>query len=508
MQQATADGRPRAKAPSIVNSALAQASLGQRALSQIGLSSAAPLLVIAGLVTSGISTTGMTSIPIAFLALALVLGVWVQGYAAMAARIRNAGSLYTYVSLGLGRHAGLSVAMIAFVTYSFMQIALYGIVGPTASSLIETVTGLAVPWWHCSLIAWAIVAVLGVRPIDLNSTVLGLMLAGELIFVTVFIVTALAHPANGTVSFASFNPSTFSAEQLLTVLVIAYAGFVGIEAVTSYSEEAKNPKRTVRRAIYTVLAMMAVLYGLASWALTVTVGENDIVAAARAQGPDLMFNITGHHLGSHIQTAGKIMFLTSMLAGLIAFHHNINRYVFSLGREGVFSRRFAATSASGAPYNASALQSVTGLLAIAVVVATGADPLVWLFFILGLTGSFGVLIATTAASVAVIAYFRKHPTTDVSRWQRLIAPTIAAVLMFGILIATVIYYDVLLGVAPGSPVRWIMPASFVVAAAGGVALAFVMRSRRRDAYDRIGRSGPADQAGTDPDRRPPTVSGC
>ena len=86
-----------------------------------------------------------------------------------------------------------------------------------------------------------------------------------------------------------------------------------------------------------------------------------------------------------------------------------------------------------------------------------------LFFWLGTTGGFGILLLLALTSVAVIAFFARDPRGETA-WRRLIAPALAAVLLTGIVVLAVLHYATLLGVPPGSPAAWALPASYAVVA--------------------------------------------
>jgi hypothetical protein len=58
----------------------------------------AGLTVAAGVITSAYATTGLTGIPFAFLAVAVVLGLFVPGYVAMTRHITNAGAFYAFIA--------------------------------------------------------------------------------------------------------------------------------------------------------------------------------------------------------------------------------------------------------------------------------------------------------------------------------------------------------------------------------------------------------------------------
>ena len=130
------------------------------------------------------------------------------------------------------------------------------------------------------------------------------------------------------------------------VLVLAILGFVGFESAVVFSEESKDPKRTVPLATYLSVAIIAGLYALSSWTMTVAVGPDQIVAEAGEQSVELIFNLAAAHLGDTAVTIGQVLFLTSVLAAMISFHNTTARYTFALGRERVLPAVFGQTSAA------------------------------------------------------------------------------------------------------------------------------------------------------------------
>ena len=70
--------------PGSLSSALARDRLGVAAVVFFVMSAAAPLTGIAGVVPTGLAVTGLIGIPIAFIAVAIVLMVFSIGYVAMA----------------------------------------------------------------------------------------------------------------------------------------------------------------------------------------------------------------------------------------------------------------------------------------------------------------------------------------------------------------------------------------------------------------------------------------
>lgn len=474
-----------------VSRTLASNRLGVPAVVFFVLSAATPLTVVAGVVTTGFAVTGIIGLPIAFAAIAALLALFSVGYVAMSRHITNAGAFYTYVTHGLGRPAGVAAAYMALLAYNLLQVGLYGIIGVAAAPTFERWFDITLDWWVIALIAWAIVGGLGLLRIDVNGTVLAVLLLSEMAIIIIYAIANLGSPADGEVTFDTLQIGNLFESGAGAILVLAVLGFVGFEASVVYSEESRDPKRTIALATYISILVIAVVYVLASWAMSVAAGPENIVAFTQENGPGTIFVQAAMNLGTTWVDIGEALFVTSVLAAMISFHNTVARYGFALGRERVLPSALGRTSpSSGAPVTASVVQSLIGLVVILIYVFFDLDPLVQLFFNLGTSGGFGVLVLVTLTSVAVLAFFARHPSGE-NVWRRLVAPVLATVLLGIVVILAISNYDILIGSAPDAPERWILPGLFVVAALIGVVWAQFLKSTRPDVYEAIGQGANA-----------------
>jgi amino acid transporter len=438
--------------------------------------------VVAGVVTTMYAVTGLSAIGAAFVAVALVLAVFAVGYVAMARYITNAGALYAYISRGLGRPAGVGAALVAALAYNLLQVGLYGMFGPTLAGYLADKVGLDLSWWVYSLGAWLLVAILGVLRVDLNGRVLGVLLCAEVAVLLVLAIAGLGDPAAG-VPLTSLSPGgLFGHPGIGALLVIALLGYVGFEAAAVFSEEARAPRRTVPVAVYTSLALIGAIYALASWAMSVHYGDDQVAAVAAQQGPGMLFAMSS----STVAEIATVLFMTSLFAAMISFHNAVARYMFALGRERVLPGALARTEPrTGAPRVASLSQSAFGLAVIVLYALAGWDPMVRLFFWLGTTGAFGVLCLLAVTSIAVIRFFARDPRGEPA-WRRLVAPALATLALLAMVWSGLANYATLLGVPPGSTEAWVLPALFAVAGVAGILYGLWLRSSRPDVYQGIG----------------------
>lgn len=466
------------------------------------VAASAPLTVLGGGVTTTFAVTGNAGVPLSFLLLAAALALFAVGYAAMSRHVANAGAFYSYLAKGLGRTWGVAGAFVALISYNGMQIGLYGLFGAGFGAFATESLGVDLPWYVWAFLAVAVVGALGVLRVDLNASVLAVLLILEVVVVALYDVGALGHPAGGTLTGDGLSVAQLFGPGLGAVLAFAVAGFIGFESGAIYSEECRNPRITVARATFVTLAFTGVFYALSAWAMVQTVGAGNLQAAATDQGPGLVFSALAEHWSPIVADVANLLFLTSVFAALLSFHNGVARYLFALGREEVLPSGLSRVGArSGGPFTGSLCQTLLAAVIVLVFVLAGADPVLQLFTWLSSgIAAVGVVLLMTGTSAAVVGYFRTHRTAA-TPWQRLVAPAAATAVLLAILLVMIVNFDALLGTDPTSPLRWILPGLVLLAAGLGAAWGAVLRSRRPDVYRGIGSTAMA----TEDDEAAPVV---
>ncbi|WP_340684160.1 APC family permease [Amycolatopsis coloradensis] len=455
------------------------------------VAAAGPLFAIAGGVPTNYAVTGSIGVPLSFLLLGPILGLFAVGYAAMSRYITNAGAFYPYVANGVGKSTGAGIAFVTLISYNAIQISIYGLFGWSVSTWLGTLTGSPPPWWLCALVMVLIVGALGVLRVDLNAKVLGVALCLEVAVVAIVDIALFANPAGGTVSWAPLEPSSLFTTGVGAVFAFSAAAFIGFEGAATYGEETREPSRTVGRATYAAIGLTAVLYVVSSLALAVATGPDVIVTTAAAQGPDLLFNLAGEHLGETFSDVAYTLFVTGQCAALLSFHNAVARYFFALGREGLLSRSLAKTSKrTGAPVAGSLTQTALALVVVALFAIAGRDPVTELFTWLGTTASTGVVVIMIAVSLSVIGFFKRRRDAE-NAWRRWIAPGAAMLALSAVLALILLNFDLLLGPAGTFLLRWGLSGLVLVAALAGFLRAEVLRTKDPETYAAIG--GPLEE---------------
>lgn len=463
--------------------ALSHRRLGVPALVFLIIAASAPLTVLAGGVPSSFGITGVLGVPLGYLVLGAIIALFAVGYGAMSASIRNAGAFYAYITAGLGVRQGIAASILALVSYNAMQVGLYGMFGFSLSSALDALAGVSVPWFVSALVGWVIVGVMGMSRIDLSASVIAVLVACEFVVVAIVDVMSLVIAPEG-VSAATVSPGSLAAPGLGAMLAFGVAAFMGFESGAVYSEEARDPRRAVSRATFLAVAVIAAFYAVSSWALSVGIGPSRIIGQSAQLGPDLVFTFLSQHGPRAFTDVANVLFITSLLAALSAFHNAAARYFFALGRTGVIPRRFDRTSArTGAPVAGSLAQSVLALVVVLGFAIAGhgsADgplfPVLTLFSWLTNAAAFGLVFLLAVTSVAVIGFFHRSPQ-GYGIGTRVIAPALAGLGLIVVFVLILANFDVLIG--SRSPVLvTVMPGIILASGLLGLARGEYLRRRR------------------------------
>jgi amino acid transporter len=484
-----------------MRSALARSSLRGQALWVMDVSASAPMTVLAGAVVTTFAATGLVGLPLAFLALTAALWLLTIGYVAVGRHVVHAAPFYAVLAHGLGRFWGMCGAALALLGYNAIQISLYGLLGASLAGLFGG------PWWAWAAAAWVAVGAAGVLRIRVGATLVAVLMLCEVTVIVIFIFGAFTGPTGGAVSVVPLQPAALLQDGVGGVLAFSVACFVGYESSLAYSEEAREGS-AAGRATLAALLFLGVFYAVAAWAVTLAVGPDRVVDAARSD-PSLVMTVIAESTGAFgplLASLTALLLVTSILAAMLSFHGTVSRYVFALARERVLPAVLASTgrgSRQDAPVGGSLLQSAIATLVVVPFVLAGADPVVTMFTWLAALAAAAVLLLLVTASAAAWAYFHRGGGAGETAWATRVAPILGITVGLVVLGTIVSNLDTLLGIDPRSRLTWLIPLVLAATVAVGATWAVVLRLVNRDVYDNIGRGRPHPLAM--PERRLHTV---
>ncbi|MEP6842052.1 MAG: APC family permease [Pseudolysinimonas sp.] len=416
--------------------------------------------------------------PASFLIVAAVLILFAVGYAQMSKQLVNAGGFYAFVVKGLGRTGGLIAGFIATMGYNFFVAGAIGTSGFFMSTVIGG-WGLDLPWYFWGMLSIVIAFILAVRGIDISAKVLGVSLVLEVAILLVFDFSVLFQHG---FSFEAFSPQFVFTGGLGAGLLLAATGFLGFEATSLFSEEARNPLKTIPRATYVAVCMIAFVLAFSTWAVVSATGvaQAQKVATAHLESGDLIFFLSNRYLGSVMTTVMEVLLLVSLFAALLAFHNASGRYLFSLGRAGILPKGLSKTTHRGVPRNA----LLTNLIFAAVVAGLflvflpGLPPIASLVPSMIGFGTLCVLALQMLAALAIVVHFRV--TKDTRWWKTFIAPGIGFLGLLAIVIMAITNFPLVAG--SDSILVALLPVLLAVAAVAGVIYGFYLKNNKPQVY--------------------------
>jgi len=328
-------------------------------------------------------------------ALAYVIGLVAMlftgfSYAQMSRRYPIAGSVYSYVQRGARPELGWMAGWAITLDYIFLPAVAYLIGAMYFAELVPGVPGWA--WVVIFALFTTIVNVLGVRIMAWASWAL---FAFQGVVILYFLIGVLVMVSQGTVHFnaiAFYNPHNFSMHGVLVATIIVVLSYLGFDAVSTLSEEAKNPRYSIPRGtVYSILAggfIFVVLSYFAGVAYPQFGQLNSETAFLQ-----ILDKVGGTPLVDLSILAITISFgLACALEGQAA----VARVLFSMGRDGILPKVVAAVHPRWqTPYIATI---GIGVLSVIVGLAVGLNFLANLL-------SFGALVGFMALNLTVFWHF-------------------------------------------------------------------------------------------------------
>lgn len=363
-------------------------ALGLPSLVLFGLVYMVPLTVFTtyGIVTQ---TTG-GRLPVAYLVTLAAMVFTARSYARMVVAYPVAGSAYTYAQRSFGAPVGFLSGWSLMLDYLFLPMINYLVIGIYLEAAFP-----AVPAWIFILASIAIVTVLNIVGIVSVARANFVIIAIQAIFIVTFLVLAcskvfglgtvdLAAPFTGDGTAPGFSP-IFAGAAILCL------SFLGFDAVSTLSEEAKDPKRSVPQAIMIATLVSGLIFVVLSYLGQLVFPSNEF-ADVDSGSLDVMVTAGGQFLETFFTAA----YVAGALGSAITSQASVARILYAMGRDGILPRTvFGYVSPRySTPVYAILVVSLVSLLAIVIDLATMASLV-----------SFGALVAFSVVNLSVIKHY-------------------------------------------------------------------------------------------------------
>ncbi|GIF13652.1 APC family permease [Actinoplanes teichomyceticus] len=217
------------------------------------------------------------------IALAYVVGaaamiVTASSYGVMVGKYPVAGSVYGYAGRAVSPAVGFLTGWAVLLDYVCIPLLLSLVAGASMTSIVPSV-----PVW-----AWVIIFVVantGMNVFGIKTTKLlnWIFLAAELVVLLIFLgygLTALAQgKGHGFDLDPFYNGTSFTWSLVLGGVSIGMLSYLGFDALGLLAEDAADGARTVRRAMYLSLLVVAALFVAQTWVAALLVPDPDALIA-------------------------------------------------------------------------------------------------------------------------------------------------------------------------------------------------------------------------------------
>lgn len=291
-----------------------------------------------------------------------VLGLgWIV--AQYAKRVHAAGSLYDYVTMGLGSRIGGWAGWIYYGGTLLLSSAIAVLVGWFLRDNVLPAYGIdgLLPTWVWSLIYVGLVFLVLAAGVQISTRLqLLLALVSALVVLAFFVNVIINAPEN---SLKAFNPAEApSYTGILFGVLYGVLIFVGFETAANLAEEAEHPKRAIPRAVTLSVLIVAVFYVIAAYAQIAGFGFDAAVLLDPeiASGPLFALGSQDFFGGSSdfmLNLLQLVVLLDVMAVGLGAATAS-TRGIFSLARDRKIPGPVAKTTPGGNPIGAALVVAI------------------------------------------------------------------------------------------------------------------------------------------------------
>lgn len=391
-------------------------SLGLWAIVGLGLGYMTPTTVFDtfGIVSN--ETNG--AVPLAYLVALVAMVFTAVSYGRMTRVFPSAGSAYTYTSETIHPNLGFLVGWASLLDYLLLPLVNALLIRIYMESFFPDV-----PAWIWVVAYVIVITVLNLWSMKSTSKINGFLVVFEVVLIGVFLVlawNALSH-GDGNGSLFTTTPlfhDGVDASAIMSGATVVCFSFIGFDAITMYTEEAKDTK-TVPKAIVLALLIGGAIFFVAAWFGQSVFPTLDGFQNTDDTLPEMALKVGGEFF--------KILFTSAAFAATVASslssHASVSRMIFVMGRNGrgPVSRLFSFVHP----------RFQTPSFA---VIFVGAVSMLAIPFTLEFVSSminFGALIAFTFVNLTVVVYFvfrKKEYRTPREVFTNILLPVIGMVL--------------------------------------------------------------------------------
>lgn len=266
-------------------------------------------------------------LPLAYVVTSAAMLFTAFSYASLVREMPVAGSAFVYSREAFGKWFGFVTGWTLLLDYILLPAINYLIIGIYLCAQFPSVP---VGVWVLGAIG--IVTTLNLIGVDVVRRASVVLVVAQLAFAAIFLTAAFLRE-DASFSASPFVDPAVDWRLIFSGAAILCLSFLGFDAVSTLSEEAIEPKRTVPRAIILTTVLGGAIFVLLSYASTTVLPDWQSIVAHDSAGLEVM-----EPLGQTI----SFLFITAYLAGCfasaIASQASVSRILFAMGRANALPR--------------------------------------------------------------------------------------------------------------------------------------------------------------------------
>jgi amino acid transporter len=440
-------------------SGLAKDSVGLTTVLMQSVAQIAPAVGILTTISFNTQYAGLGA-PSTYLLAFLISLIVVTSLSQLAKFFPSAGGFYTYVSATVGPTSGFLTGWL----YTLQTAAIPGALASWTAFALEGELkhqyNITAPWQLVVAVILLFVAYIGYRGIGVSGKMLMLFSVTEMVIILVLAVCGVAAPGPGGLSFDGLSPlSSPDLHGFFLAMVFSIFAFTGWEGAAAIAEEARNPRKTIPRAIFGSILLLGAFYVFSAWGIQIGWGTQHLNDLARsATNPAI---VLAHRVWGPGWVLVLLALLNSGIAVCIGCTVDSTRNWYAMARAEALPSWMAYVH----PKYRTPSHAVFAQAALALLVGLGAGSLVGpdnIFYVLGMTGTLVYVVIYSFGNLGVVRFFGIVRKREFNLILHALFPILATVALFA-----VAYYSLV--PLPAPPVSY-APMVFAVALGLGIAL--------------------------------------
>jgi len=361
-------------------------------------------------------------VPLVYLVGMFAMLFTAASYVTMSRVYPVAGSVYAYAGRAITPSVGFLTGWIMLLDYLLLPTLIYILCAVAVHAVVPDVPKVA---WIVAFVA--VNTVLSLRGIETTARTSMLLLVFQLAGLAAFLTMAGIGLADGTAGAQwslkpFFNADVATPSLIFGALSLAVLSFLGFDAISTLSEEAKGGAAAIGRATYLSLVLTAGIFVVLTYAASVFVLDRTHFEhgdRTEAAFYDIAFVVGGSWL-KWVLTVPGVLF--AGLPGALAAQVATSRLLFSMARDGRLPAGLAHVSPQHHVPDRAALLVSAVTLVLGVAMSGELEVLTSMV-------NFGALSGFLLLHVSVIAHASKSAATGRARW----IPTGVAAIGFAVI---------------------------------------------------------------------------